>query len=441
MKHEKPLHLNAIRMIATALAISCALAVATYAAAGDAGASVGRMVALGDSSASGPSLGPKYPGSPPECERTTGGYPALVAQRVVYGEFVNETCSGATTSSLFAGYTFPGSGVRARAQLDALNGTERAVLISVGDNDAGFGEVTNNCLYHGGSNANVCTQTYVSGGVNSLIARGQSIATNVGKSIDAIKNKSKKAKVFLVGYPDIAPTNVSGCAGLMWLTQTDAPVFEQWEVAVNDTLRETARSHGAYFVDAYSQSGAHTGCASPAEQRWTNPVVGGTSGIGLHPSAAGADAVANMVTDAMRGAGLYLGSEARIQELAFAKLRPAPSGSVFSRNAPARGGAAVTVELDAVATVGLKLESVKSGRMVNGKCRAVSRSNRSAKHCSRFASRGGWWNAYLPKGATKIYVTGRAAGRKLAKGRYRIRLRSESLHVATPTTASFTAVK
>ncbi len=441
MKHDKPLYSNAIRMIAFALAVSCAFAVAACATTGDAAASLGRVVALGDSSASGPSLGPKYPGSPSECERTSGGYPALVAQRIVYGEFVNETCSGATTSSLFSGFTFPGSGDRARAQLDALNGTERAVLLSVGDNDAGFGEVTNNCLYHGGSNANVCTQTYVSGGVNSLIARGQSIATNVGKSIDAIKNKSKKAKVFVVGYLDIAPTNVGGCSGLMWLTQTDAPVFEQWEVAVNDTLRETAASHGAYFVDAYSQSGSHTGCASPAAQRWTNPVVGGSTGIGLHPSAAGADAVANMVTEAMRGAGLYLGSEARIEDLKFAKLRPAPSGSVFSRNAPLRGGAAVTLTLDEVATVGLKLESVRSGRLVNGKCRAISRSNRSAKHCSRVASRGGWWNAYLPKGATKIYVTGRAAGRRLTPGRFRIRLRSESLHVATPTTDSFKTVK
>lgn len=404
-------------------------------------ASLGRVVALGDSSASGPSLGPEYPDAPPECDRTTGGYPALVGQRVVHGEFVNETCSGAITSSLFAGSTYSGSGNRVRAQLDALNGTERVVLLSIGDNNAGFGEVTTNCLYHGGSSTNVCTQTYVSGGTNTLIARGKSISADIGNALDAIHTKSPKAEIFLVGYLDIAPTNVAGCSGLMWLTQTDAPIFEQWEVAVNDSLREAAKAHDTHFVDAYVQSTGHTGCASSASQRWTNPVTGATSGVGLHPTAEGADAVANMVTAAMSKAGLYIGPEVQLDDLGFKKLRRAPKGGSFSRNPPIRGGAPVTLNLDEVANVALKLESVSGGRLVGGKCRSITRKNKSAKHCTRYVARSGWWPANLPKGDTTVYVTGRAKGRKLTPGRYRLRLRSESLHVATPTTKSFSVTR
>lgn len=40
-----------------------------------AGAALGRVVALGDSSASGPGLGTQLAGSPNLCERRDGGYP------------------------------------------------------------------------------------------------------------------------------------------------------------------------------------------------------------------------------------------------------------------------------------------------------------------------------------------------------------------------------
>ncbi len=419
------------------LAAVCSLALLSC---GDAKAGPLRIVALGDSSASGPGLGPKYPDAPPECDRTYGGYAALVATRVVHQSFLNETCSGAVTSSLTGGWTYP-SGNHVRPQLSALDGSESVVLLSIGDNDADFGTVTNNCLWHNHSNDDVCTQTYMEGSTNKLIAKAQSVGGAVGASIDAIRARSPKAEIFLVGYIDLAPRNGVGCDGLLWLTWNDAPVFDDWEVALNETLRSTAASHGAHFVDVYSQSADHTACAAQPSARWVYSYVGPAEMVALHPTPAGADAVANLVIAAMQRAGVELGPEARVDALTFKRLRPASRGGVFSRNAPARGGAPISLLLDQPALVSFKLEHVTTGRRVGGHCKARTKKNRRHSKCLRTATRGKWWSAQLPSGRSEIYVTGRNKGRRLAKGRYRVRLRSSNTLVDTYVTKTFSIVR
>jgi len=407
------------------------------ACAGDASAGAGRIVALGDSSASGPGLGPKYAGAPDECERTHGGYPALIEQRIVHDSFTNETCSGAVVSSLTTGWTYP-SGNRVRAQLEALNGTESVVLLSIGINNAEFGAVTNNCLWHNFSNDDVCTEEYVLGGHNTLIDKAHSIGTTVGNAIEAIKARAPKAKVFLVGYLDLAPTSGAGCNGLLWLTANDAPVFDQWEASVNETLRAQAEAHGAHFVDAYTQSAAHTSCAPIAADRWVNNFVGPAEMVALHPTPNGADAVAQMVLKRMSEEGVALGPEGDVEPLTVKRFKPAAHGGTFSRNRPARGGAPISVRLEAVADLSFKLERVSSGRMVGGRCAALSRKNRNKPKCTRSSSRSAWWKVTLPSGRSDVYVTGRAKGRKLQKGRYRVRVKSESLPLRAPFTDAFT---
>lgn len=436
MPHSDPLTRSLMRAAACGLMLLCVLMLTACTSTEEAEAGAGRIVALGDSSASGPELGPEYPDAPPECDRTTGGYPALVAGQVVHSDFVNETCSGAVASSLFTGYTYP-SGNRVRAQLDALDGTEDVVLLNIGINNADSGDVGNNCLYHGGVPSNTCTSTYVDNGVNELIAKGQGIATPVGQAIDAVRAKSTHAKIFLVGYLDTAPPSAAGCTGRIFLTATDGPVFDRWEVAINDTLRSVAAAKGAHFVDAYSQSAGHTACEPVASQRWTNPYIGVSKGVPIHPTPEGAAAVAQMVTQAMSAAGVYLGPEAKLKPISFSKLRPTARGSVFTRNPPVQGGAPIELDLDQVADVSLRLYRVTSGRIVGGKCRISTKRNRGKPKCTRQAARGAWWTASLPRGNSKIFVTGRSAGHRLPAGKYRVSLRSSSLHVPTTTTKTF----
>jgi lysophospholipase L1-like esterase len=433
---------RALLLIALALA---AVGMSACAGAGDAEAVTDRIVALGDSSASGPELGETVPGSPAECARTNGGYPALVAQRLTPAEFVNATCSGAVTSSLSAGFTYPGSGNHVPAQLDSLNGSESIVMLSIGDNNAGFGEVTTNCLFHNQSSDDYCTEKYVVNGANQLVQRAQSIGAPVAAGIDAIKSRAPKAKIILVGYPDMAPPDAAGCSGLLWLTSGDAPVFDAWEVAVNDTLRSVALQKGVYFVDTYSRSREHTACAPEPSERWTNPYTGVATGIALHPSAAGASAVADMVVEAINAAKQDNPPTelpaAGIAPLKFSTLRRQGRGAIFSRKAPRRGGRVLRLQSADAGKVSLRLEANRPGMLVNGVCRPARGTVKKSRRCTRHVARGGWWSVKLDKGRTTVHLTGRAPGRPLSPGSYRLRLQSSALDIADPTTRSFRVVR
>lgn len=285
-------------------------AAAVLAFAAPAGAHLGRVVALGDSSATGTGLGADLPGTPDLCNRTAQGYPALAMQQVSHSQFINETCDGATTSALFNGWSELGI----PRQLDALNGSERAVILSIGDNNAGFGEVTSYCVTQPADGA--CASKYVVGDVNTLIAKAGAIASSttppsIGAAIDAIHSAAPNAKVFLVGYLRLAPPDGVGCKpNYLNLSTGDGPVFAAWEDTVNQTLSSVAAAHNAYFVDMQSASAAHNAC-TPAGTRWVVPLGSAAPGEGLalHPNAAGAQAIAGALVSAMSTAGLDLGPD------------------------------------------------------------------------------------------------------------------------------------
>ncbi|MET0698374.1 MAG: SGNH/GDSL hydrolase family protein, partial [Mycobacterium sp.] len=92
----------------------------------------GRYVALGSSMAAGPGITPRAPGSPLRAARSGRNYPHLVA-RVLELDLVDVTYSGATTANLL---TDPQNG--APPQVDALDGSEVLVTITIGGNDVGY---------------------------------------------------------------------------------------------------------------------------------------------------------------------------------------------------------------------------------------------------------------------------------------------------------------
>lgn len=91
-----------------------------------------RYVALGSSMAAGPGIKPKAAGAPMGSGRSAVNYPHLVAARLSY-DLVDVTFSGATTASVLS--------ERQRGappQVEALDGTESLVTITIGGNDAGY---------------------------------------------------------------------------------------------------------------------------------------------------------------------------------------------------------------------------------------------------------------------------------------------------------------
>jgi lysophospholipase L1-like esterase len=93
---------------------------------------VSRYVALGSSMAAGPGIKPSAPGAPFGSGRSARNYAHLVAERLGL-ELVDVTFSGATTANVLA--------ERQRSappQIEALNGSEDLVTITIGGNDVGY---------------------------------------------------------------------------------------------------------------------------------------------------------------------------------------------------------------------------------------------------------------------------------------------------------------
>ena len=91
-----------------------------------------RYVALGSSMAAGPGIAPGAPGAPKRSGRSAVNYPHLVADRLGY-DLVDVTFSGATTTHLLTERQYG-----APPQVDALDGSESLVTITIGGNDAGY---------------------------------------------------------------------------------------------------------------------------------------------------------------------------------------------------------------------------------------------------------------------------------------------------------------
>ena len=107
-------------LVAIAAVLAVVFAVQLSATAAEAAAPLGRVVALGDSLASGQGLGPQAPGSIADCGRSTGGYPEVAMSRVTHGAWVNATCNATTVDNFEYGWNSPFSGATVPRQKAAL---------------------------------------------------------------------------------------------------------------------------------------------------------------------------------------------------------------------------------------------------------------------------------------------------------------------------------
>ena len=293
-----------------------AMFVVALALAPAASADLGRVVAIGDSLASGTALGPAV-GSYPRCGQSSGSYPQLAMSRVKKSAWVDATCNGGHTGVFaFPWYGLGGSAgtdPQIPAQYNSLNGTEQIVVLGSGGNEAYFGEVMQYCMGHSDDyNANRCTETYGANGAG-LLTKTQGSKTLIAGALDAIHTRSPNAKVFLIGTPRIAPPDGAGCWPDPILTLADAPVWSVWEDSLRQAMIDNVatRSSWATFVDVQAASGnTHTMCAAPA-MRWMNnwnPQNIQYPGLALHNTPWGADAIADIIVKAIKSAGFNTGT-------------------------------------------------------------------------------------------------------------------------------------
>jgi lysophospholipase L1-like esterase len=248
-----------------------------------------RYVALGSSMAAGPGIRPSADGAPFRASRSARNYPHLVAERLGLN-LVDATYSGATTANVL---TDPRHG--APPQVEALDGSEDLVTVTIGGNDAGYVQL----LFAAGLPRPARSLPLIGGRLREQLdptARDRAlvdVADSLKEVGRTLRRRSPRAKVLFVDYLTLLPP-----AGA-------APPLSDVDVAlgrrVADTLErvtgEAAADTGCEWVRVAEASRKHHAWS---ERPWTmKPTKFGLPLPGrpapLHPNAEGMRAVADLI--------------------------------------------------------------------------------------------------------------------------------------------------
>ena len=251
-----------------------------------------RYVALGSSMAAGPGIRPSADGAPFRAGRSARNYPHLVADKLGIN-LVDVTYSGATTANVLTD-----SQHGAPPQVDALDGSEDLVTVTIGGNDAGYVPL----LMAAGLPRVARSLPLVGGRLRELLdptLRDRALV-EVAESLKEVgrvlRLRSPRAKVLFVDYLTLLPPVGA------------APPLPGVDVALGrriaDTLErltgEAAADTGCEWVRVAEASREHHAWS---ERPWTmKPTKFGLPLPGrpapLHPNAEGMRAVAGLVVAA-----------------------------------------------------------------------------------------------------------------------------------------------
>ncbi|HEX2285506.1 MAG TPA: SGNH/GDSL hydrolase family protein [Mycobacterium sp.] len=246
-----------------------------------------RYVALGSSMAAGPGIWPPVFGAPLPAMRSANNYPHLVAKKLGLN-LVDVTYSGATTANVLTE-----SQLGSPPQINALDGTEELVTVTIGGNDVGYVPF----LFAAGLPGVARSVPLLGGWLRERLdprARDRALA-EVGESLKEVgrtlRQRSPRAKVLFVDYLTLLPP-----------PGTPAPPLSDTDVAtgrrIADTLArltaEAAADTGCGLVRAAEASREHHAwSAEPWTTRFGLPLPG--QPFPFHPNAAGMRAVADLV--------------------------------------------------------------------------------------------------------------------------------------------------
>ena len=248
-------------------------------------------VALGDSYTAAPLVPPTDTSN--ACLRSGVNYPALVAQGMPGTALTDVSCSGAATENM----TTPQRGMTGAVppQFDALRHGTDLVTIGLGGNDGGlFGSVLGGCTKLASSDptGSPCTRRF-EGRTEATLDR---IRSNLADVVAGVRERSPKARVLLVGYPQIVPE--SGSCDDLPLAEGDYAFAREVNEDLNDAVQEAARDTDAEYVDVWGPSEGHDICG---DEPWINGrVTSADRALAYHPLAVEQQAVAELLLDVLR---------------------------------------------------------------------------------------------------------------------------------------------
>jgi lysophospholipase L1-like esterase len=283
MAHRRPL-------LAALVVLAAALVPAAAARAAD----PGPYVALGDSYTAGP-LVFKQVGEPLGCLRSDRNYPSIVRGATGAARFRDASCSAATTRDLTApqpvllGTNPP--------QLNALNTDVGLVTLGIGGNDVGLVGAAVTCAGLGllAPTGTSCRDSSAKpGGDDRLVEKIAATGPRIAAALQGIHARAPRARVLVVGYPDVAPPAGRNCYPLVPLSPDDLAYLDEMLRRTNAMLAEQAAANDAEYVDTYEESVGHDVCTPPG-QRWFEGLLPTADAFPLHPNALGEASMARSV--------------------------------------------------------------------------------------------------------------------------------------------------
>lgn len=316
-----------IACAAAVLSLTAAIAPARAATGADAGTAGLSYVALGDSYSAGYGLQPLTGEPVPGCGQSSRDYPHQVAAALDL-DLTDVSCSGAVSADITGTAQATGDGT-APAQDTALGPDTRIVTLTIGGDDLGFARIAVYCAAFSANGPLLthplqrgCAEHYTASGPDNLQAEiSGSVRSGVAAALAAVHAAAPRAKVFVLGYPALAPdaanTPAGGCFRSMLgtdgypFTTSDIPFLLRTGQALDAELASVTAAAGDTFVPTLTASLAHTPCAVSAQPAGT-PWINGLSVASLappslrpgslHPDATGVAYAAGRLDAAIRAA-------------------------------------------------------------------------------------------------------------------------------------------
>jgi hypothetical protein len=209
------------------------------------------------------------------------------------------SCGGAKTED-FTMAQFPDQ----PPQFNALTPTTQVVSVGMGGNDHNlFFTLLEGCtgLDSGHPNVGAPCREHYKEFVKTTFQEDKGPAEEALRQIQVL---SPKAKVFIVGYPDITPAHGYCPRALPWTTGDLTWFRDGVQIPGNKMLQEGARANGAFFVNTFTPSIGHDLC-KPVGTRWIEPLIGSLTGVPVHPNALGEEHDALDVETVMHVHGVH----------------------------------------------------------------------------------------------------------------------------------------
>ena len=230
------------------------------------------------------------------CLRSSGNYPALLAEELGISEVRDVSCSAAETRDVEAPQRVAGGQGTVPPQLRAVTRGTDLVTVGLGGNDEDLFATLVGCVGGFGPSAPGAAATPTPGpclgsDVSAPLAAIARTGERVAAVLEVVVDKAPRATVVLVGYPRLLG-DTGGCRQFP-IDASDVPAAQRLEVALRDALARAARRADVTFVDTYALSAGHEICA---DDPWVNGRRTDESrALAFHPFAEGQQAVADAV--------------------------------------------------------------------------------------------------------------------------------------------------